>query len=256
MASNSQLRQSRRQQLEAQRLAQAQKERKMRIMFVAAGVVVLALVAGFTVWGVSVATQGGQVVPPNANSGGNGIAMLSSNPAAPTLDIFADYGCHVCKSAHQTLGAYLDQATESGDLNVVIHSTSNFAISRHANIAAACADVQGVFAAYQDQLYSLQDSTITNEGLDDNVLRSTIPATIGLTGQALTDFQSCFDSADTGKFVSAQAKYAIEEKVTGTPTFKMNGQDIGASIYNQATGAYDADLLRVVVENNGATLNA
>jgi protein-disulfide isomerase len=245
MPSNAQLRQSRREQLEAQRLAQARKQRRTRITIVGVGLGVLVLVVGLSVWGFVAANRGGTDLPPNANAAGNGLLLRPEVASAPTLEVFADFGCHFCAEANATMGPAITQLADAGQLNVVYHYTSATTTSRDANIAAACADFQGKFAEFKDQLYTLYAT------LDDTALRQTIPEAAGLTGQALTDYQTCFDNRTTGDFVAAQAQayaQADRKKVSGTPSFLLDGERINEQIHNSATSAYDADLLRAVVE--------
>jgi protein-disulfide isomerase len=244
MPSNAHLRQSRRQQLEAQRLAQARTRRRRRITMVATGLVALVVVVGLGIWGFTAANRGGSDLPPNANPAGNGLLLGPEVAQAPTLEVFADFGCSACAGANFTMGPGMTQLAQDGQLNVVYHLTSGFANSRDANIAAACADFQGKFIEFKDQLYELYAN------LDPTALRQTIPAAVGLTGQALTDYQTCFDTRATSDFVAAQAQayaQADRKKVSGTPSFLLNGERINERIYNPTTGAYDADLLRAVL---------
>ncbi|MCL2482948.1 MAG: thioredoxin domain-containing protein [Propionibacteriaceae bacterium] len=246
MASSSQVRRSRRDALQAQRVADAHKERRNRLLFVSAGVVVLALVVGLGIWGYIAATQtqGGTDVPPNANSAGNGITLAAVNPDLPTFEMFSDYNCSACKSANLTLSAVLDQAAAQGKANVIIHSLSfEGATSRDAAIAASCADFQGKFTDFHNQLYINQSS----DGFDATMLTSTIPDAIGLTGDALTAFTTCVNTQATGKFVDAEAAYGAKMKVTSTPTFLFKGDKVNSQLFNSNTNTYDPDLLRAML---------
>jgi len=243
MASSSQTRRSRREQLEAQRFAEAKKERRTRIIFTSVGVVVFAVVIGLALWGyMATVTKGGDEVPPNANSAQNGIFLAPSISGVPTLDIYTDYNCTYCKSANLTLSAVIDQASSDGKVNVVVHSLSQSSNSRDADIAAACSDTVGKFVDYHNQLFINQSSD--GNGFSSTVLRSTIPDAIGLYGDDLTTFQTCFDNKATGNFVDDQAKYAAKQKITGTPTFLLDGEKINDKIINTTTNTYDPDLLR------------
>jgi protein-disulfide isomerase len=258
MASNAQQRQSRREQLEAQRRARAQKERRARIIFTGSGILALVLVVSFSLWGISAARGGGQEVPINS-VGGTGITLAATElrdaglqlaAGAPTLDIYSDYGCPHCKEADAAMGPYIRQLAEQGQANVVIHSMNLFPVSRQTNIAAACADIQGVFTDFHFQMFATQDTTKPSEALDDQTLRSTIPSAIGLTGTALSAYQACFDAHGTGKFVDATVAYAAQQRVTSTPTFFLNGRNITQDIYNPITSNWDADLLRAQIDQS------
>jgi len=242
MASSSQTRRSRREQLQAQRFAEVKKERRNRILFVSAGVVVFALVIGLAVWGyVGTTSKAGVDTPPNANSAQNGIFLAPEVTGIPTLDIFSDYNCSACKSANLTLSAVIDQAAAEGKANVVVHSLSfEAASSRNAAIAASCADFQGKFIDYHNQLYINQST----DGFTDDMLTSTIPDNIGLYGDDLTTFTTCYSSKATGGFVDAEAAYAAKQGIGSTPTFLLNGEQVNDKLFNANTNTYDPDLLR------------
>jgi len=251
MATTSQVRQSRRQALEAQRLAAASKERRNRILLVTAGVLVFALVAGLAIWGISALNQGsstGTTMPANVNADQNGILLAPATPGAPVLEIFNDFNCTVCKAADLVLDSTIRQAATSGQVTVVIHTMSfEAATSRTAAIAAACADIQGVFPDFYHQMYLNQDA-----GFDTTALNQTIPNAAGLWTDKLAAYQTCLADEATGQFVNNAAKYAAQMKVTATPTFLFtpNGgktTDITTQIMNTKTNAWDPDLLRAVL---------
>jgi len=249
MASSSQTRRSRREQVQAQRFAEAKKERRTRILFTAAGVLVFAIVIGLAIWGyMATVNKAGTEVPPNANSAKNGIFLSPEVSGAPTLDIYSDYNCTQCKSANLTLSAVLDQAAKDGKVNVVVHHLSFVAdSSRDAAIAASCADTVGKFVDYHNQMYINQPTS----GFDSTMLRQTIPDAIGLTGDDLTTFQTCYDSKATGGFVDDEAKYASKQKVTSAPTFILDGTVINDKLFNTNTNTYDPDMLRDVLGLGG-----
>jgi len=248
MASSSQVRRSRREQLQAQRFTEAKKERRTRIIFASVGVVVFALVIGLAIWGyVGTKSQTGTDVPPNATSAGNGILLSPELKGVPTLEIFSDYNCSACKSANLTLSAVIDQAAKDGKVNVVTHALIGVgATSRDAAVAAACSDFEGKFVDYHNQLYINQST----DGFDSTMLRETIPDAVGLYGDDLATFQTCFDTKATGGFVDDEAAYAAKQKVTSTPTFWLDGEKINDKIYNTNTGTYDPDLLRPLLNGN------
>ena len=241
MASSSQVRRSRREHLESQRLAKAKKERRNKILFTAGGVLILILVVAVAIWGVVSATKGtGTEEPPNATTGGNGIHLNPWTDGAPTLEVFSDFNCGTCRTTHLAWGSIFEQVASEGKANVVFISMSFVAeSSRPAAIAAACSDFQNVFPEYHHELF-----ISANEGLDTVMLRETIPAKVGLTGEALTAFQTCVDTQATGGFVDKQAAYANQEKVIATPVFHLDGEDISTQLWDSNTKRYDPDLLR------------
>ncbi|MCL2783866.1 MAG: DsbA family protein [Propionibacteriaceae bacterium] len=242
MANSSQVRRSRREQLEAKRIAAAKKERRNRILFAVTGVLILALVIAIAVWGIMAATnnKGGSSLPPNVGPKKVGIYLSPPVDGAKTLEIFSNYTCPRCRSAHLTLGAVLEQAMNEGKVNVLYYSISyGSEESYNAAVAAACSDFQGVYPAFNSQLYLQQP-----EGFEETVLLETIPDLVGLTGDALEQYQTCYTNKDTGAFVDSVTSYSSKQGIGGTPTFLLDGVDIGEQIWNPATSTYDPDLLR------------
>jgi len=229
----------------AQRMAEAQKERRNRIIFVTIGVVIFALVIGIAIWGIVASqTKSGTDIPPNTDADLNGIMLAPRVDGAPTFEIFSDYNCSACKQADLTLGAVLKQASDTGKVNVILHGLSNYTTSREADIAAACADFQGKFWDYHNQLFINQGTS----GFDDTMLTVTIPDNIGLVGDELTAFQTCVSTQATGSFVDDEAKYASKRGVGPTPSFFLDGTSVPSTdLYNTNTNSYDPDKLREVL---------
>jgi len=249
MTTSAQVRRSRREQMELQRLAEARKERRNRIVFVGLGVLVLIIVIAIFVYGyVSASKSGGSETPPNANSGQNGILLAPATKGVPVLDVFTDYNCPHCMSADLTLNAVLKQAADQGYATVVMHTMSfEASSSRPAAIAASCADFVGKFFEYNNQLFRNQ----SQNGYDTRMLTVTVPDAAGIYREDLTTFQTCVDKQSTAKFVDNMQTYASKQKVTTTPTFLLDGKDVTMQLYNNTSGTYDPDLLRQVLKMTG-----
>ncbi|MDR0783342.1 MAG: DsbA family protein [Propionibacteriaceae bacterium] len=248
MASSSQVRASRREQLKSQRLADAQKDRRSKIIMVAAAVVVLGLIIGVSFWGwySAQANKGGNEQPPNANAAGNGIQAHPNWAGVPTLEIFSDYNCTHCRSADIVLGPLIDQLATDGQLNVIHHTTAGMAAtSFDAARAAACADFQNLFLEYHHQLFRNQE-----EGFDYTMINQTIPESIDLTGVALEEFRTCVATGATAGFITATNRYAQKQGVTSTPSFFLDGVDVTEKLYSKTLNRYDPDLLRELLGLN------
>ena len=63
------------------------------------------------------------------------------------------------------------------------------------------------------------------------MLRQTIPASVGITGDASTSFQACYDKQSTKAFVQGTNDNATQDGVNGTPTFHVNGKDVPLSYF-------------------------
>ena len=231
---------SRREQLRQRQEAEAARARRMRIIGVAAAVLALALIAvvGTVVYNshrTKVNAASAMGTPPHHNADNSGIVV---NPGkakadAPTLSIYLDYQCPICKQVETTYGPAFEALADKGDITLE-YRTMNFMDTNLANtastraaVAAACSDVAGVYAKYHDEVYKNQAASEVkgSEGYSDTLLQQTIPATVGLTGQKLTDFQTCTKTSATKDFIEGTNEAAGKAGITGTPSFKVNGKD-------------------------------
>jgi len=242
--SESQGSRSRREELERARLAQAAKERKLRIGMVSGGLVIAIAVIVVAVVAVNRASTGGVAAPLHGDAGQTGIVFPDATAlqaGAPTLEIFTDFQCPICKDYETGLADTIQKIMDDGSAKVVFRtmtfldgnlSSSNSAAgnpksSNRAAIAAACADtIPGNF--YYPFVRAIFDNQPTTEGdgYSDTVLRDTVPGTVGITGADLTTFQQCYDKRQTGTFVQAVNDSATAAGVRGTPTFRLNGTNI------------------------------
>jgi len=74
-------------------------------------------------------------------------------------------------------------------------------------------------------LYDNQPAT-EGAGYSPTLLRATIPAQLGLTGDKLQGFQQCYDSQATRTFVQGTNDAAGRAGITATPAYWYDGKDI------------------------------
>lgn len=242
---------NRREQLRRQQEAQARQKRTNRIIGISAGVLALVLVAVLAVvlvQGMAKSTPStAAITPPNVNAAKNAIVVNPGKAAAgaPTLTLYLDYQCPNCRVFEENYGSMFETEGQAGTWTLE-HKTmifmdknlSNTGSSRAA-YAAACSDVSGHYAAYNREVYANQEleETVGSVGFSDQVLRVTIPATVGITGEALTAFQACYDNRATRAFVESVDKSAYTDGVTGTPTLAVNGKVLSLAKLTDATPA-------------------
>ncbi|MDR1449748.1 MAG: DsbA family protein [Propionibacteriaceae bacterium] len=250
MANRSQAARSRRAELEAQRLAQAKKQRQLRIFGAAGGLLVIAVVVALTIWGVNGSKTGGSDIPPSATADKNAISLTPNvSSSAPTLDIFSDFQCPGCKSYHDALGDVIDDYIEAGTVNIIIHQMTfldrlntdgNPNSSTRSAVGAACADFAGKYLAYYDAVYDNQPSD-EGPGYSDSLLRDTIPAGIGISGDDLTAFQTCYDTRATGQFVQDTddegSRGMAQAGSQTTPVYALNGENITTELGSASSPA-------------------
>lgn len=231
--------QSRRDQLRVQRETQLKKERRARILIFSIGAVAVLTVAALVAWAFLSRGPVGDTVPPNANKDKSGIVVNpSSSASAPLLVVYQDYQCPWCKEFHNafndSLNEYIDAGTVRVEYRTMTFLDQNFNndASLRAGVAAACADVEGYFKAYHDEIYANQPAT-EGQGYTDDLLRNKIPATIGLTGSKLSNFQQCYAQRATEGFVNGTQSAATKAGITGTPAYWLNGKDITSQLNYQ-----------------------
>ena len=229
-----------------ERLAAAQAEQrskaKRRQRTIIAGAIVLAVivVAVFVVVAI-LAGQAQQVqatvTPPGANADRTGIVVNPGKNAPHTVSIYLDYQCPGCKQLEDAYGSQLEQAATAGKINLeyrtltMLDGSANKNSSTRAAVGAACADVQGAYSAYHDQVFSHQPDE-GGSGYSDQQLRVDFPSAAGLSGDKLANFQQCYDQRLTGGFVSDVSEKALEalptirsEKNASTPTVVIDGKE-------------------------------
>lgn len=251
--------QNNRERLRQAQAAAAKQQRLTRIIGVGAAVLVL-VVAGVLVavlfQNQGTATGSAAVTPPNATSDGRAIVANpgKAKPGAPVVELFLDYQCPVCKEFEGFYGDAFAAAAASGEIELR-YRTMTFLdaglrndSSVRAGVAAACSDVSGTYTAFHDAIFANQPAT-EGDGYPDEVLRDTIPATVGITGDALTSFQACYDAQSTKAFVTGtndfgtQDLQAVTQRVA-TPTVFVNGKDLSLADIAKVEPAGLLDLIK------------
>ena len=227
---------SRRERLRAAQEA-AQKRRRARII-IAIGVGVGALIAiAVMVWsslgatggpGAGATTGAGATRPPNATAENDGIV---ANPGlgkagVPVVGLYFDYQCPHCITFEEKYGLTLNNLAKTGDISLINHTKVFLdkgdanGLSHKAAIAAACADVAGLYKNYHQSIMSAAyDGPYTDE-----LFRVTIPSQVGIYGDTLGDFRTCYDTKAMAGFVQGVEDAAVKAGVTSTPTLVINGK--------------------------------
>lgn len=240
--------QSRREALRRQQQAQARAKRTQRIVIVGAIVLAVVVLGVFGTIFFSQLNQGGSAsngsasVPANATDDRSGIVVNPGKAAegAPKVEVFVDYQCPVCKQFEDAFGSTLDDMAAKGEIQL-IYRTMTFLdnnlrndSSLKAGIAAACADNAGKYSSYHNAIFAGQPAT-EGPGYSTQQLRVDFPATAGITGDALSGFQGCYDSRSTQGFVQGTNEAAAAAKVNSTPTIMVNGTTLDNKVLFSAT---------------------
>ena len=180
-------------------------------------------------------------------------------PGAIVIEIHDDYQCPWCERAEEIYGDALHSLSQSGDIDLrihirtlvgdeIIHNDS----SERAGIAALCANTIGHFWDYHATIFANQPQE--GVGYTDDQLRTDFASQAGITGQDLTDFQTCYDTKATSDLLSSMEKEGVAAGINGTPSFFVNGQQVSFDLQaNSATvqPADAANLLKELQQNFG-----
>ncbi|MCL2653505.1 MAG: DsbA family protein [Propionibacteriaceae bacterium] len=185
------------------------------VAIVAAGIGVS---VGHWVWKSGSPTTSGvldapQVAPPDGNS--TDVTMSAwiqvpgtAKPDALIVDVQFDYQCPYCGKLEQGYDKAFADLAASGDIILRYHTRTFLdritvnSSSTMAGIAAACADVadSSKYVPYHNTIFTNQPQEGT--GYTDQQLRSDFATAAGLTGDALTTFQACYDRRATRDWVA------------------------------------------------------
>ena len=153
------------------------------------------------------------IQPPRADVAATGPSKGPENAPVTVIE-FSDYQCPFCKRAEPTIQAVL--AKYPNQVRVVFRHLPLDGLhprARAASIAAVCAENQGKFWPYHDQLFANQ-TAMSDEDLDKYATAS---------GLDLAAFKTCRQSPEAAQRVQADADAARAVGITGTPAFLING---------------------------------
>jgi protein-disulfide isomerase len=162
--------------------------------------------------------------------------VIGQKNAPITIVSFEDYQCPFCKRAFdQTFPQLKKEYIDTGKVKFVFR---DFPLSFHpqaksAAEASECADEQGKFWEYHDELFNNQASL----GKD---LYIKLAGDLGLN---VEQFTQCVDSGKYSEEVDKDFSYGQQVGVSGTPTFFVNGVKlVGAQPYAAFKQIIDAEL--------------
>ena len=165
-----------------------------------------------------------------------GSSILGSSSAPITIVEFGDYQCHQCYNwFHNTKPSLFQNYLDTGKVNLVFVDLAFLGRdSPKAAQASYCAEDQGKYWEYHNQLYISQESQIDNGWANSERLKS-FAFSLGLDSEL---FDSCLDSGKYAKRVQYNIAEAKKLGVSGTPTFFIigpNGEQeklVGAQPYS------------------------
>jgi protein-disulfide isomerase len=165
-----------------------------------------------------------------------GSSILGNSSALITIVEFGDYQCHQCYNwFHNTKPSVFQNYVDTGNVNFVFMDLAFLGRdSPKAAQASYCAEDQGKYWEYHNQLYTSQESQIDNGWANSERLNA-FAFSLNLN---MESFESCLDSGKYAKRVQYNITEAKKLGATGTPTFFIIGPDgqqqklVGAQPYS------------------------
>jgi protein-disulfide isomerase/uncharacterized membrane protein YphA (DoxX/SURF4 family) len=178
--------------------------------------------------------------------------VVFGKKAAATVDVYEDFQCPNCLNFEKAVGKTMEADVRANRAQVRYHTLSildassngNRYSSRAANAALCASDVSvDTFVAYHNLLYGTYKGAQVQpaesaHGRTDKELETYAQAA-GIKGADLTTFDSCVSSEKYKALVQAITDNASSHGVNGTPTVKVNGKQISATLpaYQAAVAA-------------------
>lgn len=188
-------------------------------------------------------------LPKDAAKDGKGLAVYPGKAAsnAPTVDLYEDFQCPVCKTMEDAAGKSIEKLAADGKIKLNYHVLSfldtnlqNDASARAAN-AAFCAADQGKFLEYHNEVFANQPQE--GVGYTDDTLKK-FGKSAGLSGSAYDTFAKCVTDKTHSDYVTKTNDRMGPDGVTGTPTIKLDGQKLSdADMQTLMTGGDAASVL-------------
>lgn len=186
-------------------------------------IAVSVLLFGGLVWLLTkVPSDTAPVAPGPVSFSDEGAPRIGPDDAKVKVQIYGDFQCPACKAAEPALKLVMDKYKES-----VAFIWKDFPLmSIHPNARAAanaawCANAQGMFWTYHDELYAQQNAWASLRSLDDAF--ASYAKGIGLDEAA---FRSCFRSRTYDDRVMAGVSEGTRNGVDRTPTFFINDERV------------------------------
>jgi protein-disulfide isomerase len=225
-----------------ERRAQRRRRNQLTYALIIAGIVLL---VAFVVLLPSLAPVG-EITLPEAYDYPSPDDHAIGDPKAPVvIEEFSDFQCPFCRRFHdETLRQIVDEYVRTGKVYFVyrhfpvVDRDDPAQESHTAAVAAICAGRQNRFWDYHDVLFANQNGENIGDYTDRRL--EAMAEELGLDMQA---FNECYGSQEARAAVSADALLAVQNGLSSTPSFLVNGKSIiGAQAYEIFQRAIEAEL--------------
>lgn len=191
--------------------------------YIVIGMVVFVVAIGVIFSFVGNKSSGGGAIPSSVSKAeGYGIVFNGDLKGKPTVDLWEDFQCPVCKQFEATNGAYMQQLISEKRAKVVYHLLSFIGPeSILAANAGACAADESKFLQFHSYLYTNQGAE--NSGTWSNAGLIKAGAAVGLTSSKFTD---CVNKGTYSGWVTNVSNDGASKNINSTPTVFVNGKQI------------------------------
>ncbi len=173
------------------------------------------------------------IKPPRTQVSSAGRPALGPANAPVTIVEFSDFQCPFCERAEPTVKQIIQKY---GDKVRLVYIDFPLPMHSHALDAAKagqCAEQQGKFWPYHDQLFANQSKLAPAD----------LKATAQKVGLDTAKFDACFDQAKTEATVQHELAQGKALGIDGTPTFYVDGRQlVGAQPFDSFSQVIDDDL--------------
>ena len=237
---------------------------KIVVASVVAVVAIVAVVGG-VIWNAqhqkSQISQGGTAVPTGAAGMGKGWQAnhdVQLVAGAPTVAVYEDFRCPICKTFEGFFGSSLQQAATEGKIKLVYHfktvidsnlGSDNSQQAASNALVAADAGSQ-YFWKYHNLLYTNQPQEGT-KFTDTQFTQFAKDA--GLTGDALTTWQKGADAGKYMNYVKSTEDASFKNGITGTPAIFVGGKPMKWSAFVSSDGQADTAAFLKAIESGTLT---
>ena len=162
-----------------------------------------------------------------SESDGYGIGL---NPeATPTVDIYIDYQCPICKNFEIINGGYIAELVTAKKIKMVVHPMTFIGVeSILAANAAACAADEGKFLDMNLALFQNQPA-VEGSGMWTGDFMKRLGNSIGIKSEK---FEKCVTDGDYVNWTKNVTQASGDADVNGTPTVFINGKEIHRKVTN------------------------
>ncbi|MCA1783322.1 MAG: DsbA family protein [Dermatophilaceae bacterium] len=224
--------------IDAAAKANATGPNKILIGTVVALIAIIAVVAGVIIADQSTKSTestGGNAIPAAAGETGAGFVAnegVTLEPGAPTLDIYEDFRCPACHRAYAVFHPTVSDHADQGKIKLVYHfkavidSQTRTDESVRAASSAMCAADAGRFTEYHE---AIMDDIVASGGQQPEWTPATFTAAAeqaGITGPELETFDQCVADGSYERYIRSVDEQSARDGVTGTPLYKLNGEDL------------------------------